>query len=71
MESIRIDILNPKAKKILQDLAALDLISIREKLDSKSAFKNLLIRLRNQSDRAPSMEEITEEMEAARKERYD
>lgn len=71
MESIRIDILNPKAKKLLQDLAALDLISIREKLDSKSAFKSLLIRLRNQSEKAPSMEEITKEMEAARKERYD
>jgi len=70
MESIRIDILNPKAKKLLQDLAALDLISIREKLDSKSALKNLLTRLRDKSDQAPSLEDIAKEVEVVRKGRY-
>ncbi|MEP2774121.1 MAG: hypothetical protein ABJH05_18335 [Fulvivirga sp.] len=69
MESVRIDILNPKAKKLLQDLAALDLISIREKIDTKSAFKSLLTRLRDISDEALSLEEIDKEVQAARKNR--
>jgi len=34
MEILRIEILNPKAKKLLQDLAALNLIRFKDKVDS-------------------------------------
>lgn len=32
METITIDIINPKANKLLKDLESLDLISIRKKI---------------------------------------
>ncbi len=70
MESIRIDILNPKAKKLLQELVDLDLISIHEKLDSKSAFKKLISKLRDKSASAPSLEEISEEVKIVRGKRH-
>ena len=70
METIRIDILNPKAKALLQDLAKLDLIRIR-KDKSDTDFADLLEKFRNNADKAPSFEEITAEVEAARKARYE
>ena len=70
METIRIDILNPKAKSLLKGLADLNLIRIkREKL--KSEFIELLDRLRINSKDAPSLDEITSEVEAVRKARYE
>jgi len=70
MEILRIEILNPKAKKLLQDLAALNLIRFKDKVDSMTAFKDLLTRLRDQADDPPSLNEITKEVEAARQMRY-
>lgn len=70
METIRIDILNPKAKALLKDLANLDLIRIRKET-SNSDFSNLLKKFRSKADKAPSLEEITIEVEAVRKARYD
>ncbi len=70
METIRIDILNPKAKSLLKGLADLNLIRIkREKI--KSEFIELLDRLRIDSEDAPSLDEITSEVEAVRKARYE
>lgn len=46
----------------------MDLISIQN--NSKNAFEDLLERLRSQSDSAPSLEEITKEVEAERTKRY-
>lgn len=69
METIRIDILNPKAKALLKDLANLDLIRIRKE-DSENAFSEVLKKFRSKSDEAPSLEEITKEVEAVRKARY-
>lgn len=70
MESLRIDIVNPKAKSLLKDLADLDLIRIKkEKI--KSEFVELLDKLRIGSDNAPSLDDITAEVEAVRKERYE
>lgn len=63
MESIRIEILNPKARKLLKNLAELKLIKISDLSDRKSEFKKLLNRLRAKSDTAPSIEEITKEVE--------
>lgn len=70
METIRIDILNPKAKALLKDLANLDLIRIRKE-DSENAFSEVLKKFRSRSDEAPSLEEITKEVEAVRKVRYE
>ena len=51
METIRIDILNPKAKALLKDLANLDLIRIRKE-SSQNEFSDLLKNFRKNSDEA-------------------
>jgi hypothetical protein len=70
MEILRIEILNPKAKKLLQDLASLDLIRFKDKDSSKDALKELLSRLRSSEDNPPSIDQITNEVEAVRQKRY-
>ncbi len=70
MESLRIEIVNPKAKKLIKSLADMDLIKIKKEKD-KSEFSELLTKLRKHSDNAPSLEEITKEVEAVRKSRYE
>jgi hypothetical protein len=40
MHTIQVDILNPKAEKLLKDLADLNLIAIKN--TSKNGFENLL-----------------------------
>jgi hypothetical protein len=70
METIRVDILNPKAKSLLKDLADLDLIRIK-KDKVQSEFKELLDNLRTNSDNALSLDEITAEVESVRKARYE
>ena len=70
MESLRIEIINPKAKRLLQNLADLELIRIT-KDQVKSEFSELLLKLRSQSESVPSLEEITKEVEAVRKVRYE
>lgn len=69
MESIRIDIINPKAKKLLKDLADLKLIRIKKEV--KSEFSSLLQKLRNKSSQSLSLDEITKEVENVRKSRYE
>lgn len=71
MDSIRIEILNPKARKLLKNLAELKLIKISDLSDRKSEFKKLLYKLRAKSDNAPSLDEIEKEVEAVRKARYE
>ena len=67
---IRIEILNPKAKKILQNLAELKLINIKESGTTKQSIKKLLSDLRKQADSAPSMDEISKEVNIVRRKRY-
>jgi hypothetical protein len=69
METIRIDILNPKAKTLLKNLADLNLIKINK--DRKSDFSALLKKLRTKSKDEISLDEITEEVEEVRKSRYE
>jgi len=70
MEALKIEILNPKVKTILKQLADLNLIAI-SKTDSPSVeLKNLLKKLRLKSKEVPSLEEITKEIEIVRSERY-
>jgi hypothetical protein len=66
METLQIQLMNPQAKVLLQDLAALKLITIRP----SSGITELLSRLRNHADTAPSLDEITQEVETARSVRY-
>lgn len=70
METIKVDILNPKAKTILKNLADLNLIRIKS-TKIKSELKDLLARLRISQDDSPSLEEITSEVELVRKSRYE
>ena len=70
MESLRIDIVNPKAKSILKNLADLNLIRIKKE-NIKSEFMELLDKMRINPEDAPSMEDITEEVEAVRDKRYE
>jgi len=65
---MRIDIVNPKAKRIIKDLADLNLINIRDK-DPLKSFENLLNRLRTKG-KAISLDEITKEVELVRSKRY-
>jgi len=69
METIRIDIINPKAKKLLKDLADLKLIRIKK--DVKSEFSSLLQKIRNKSSESLSLDEIKKEVENVRKSRYE
>lgn len=70
METIRIDILNPKAKALLKGLANLELIRIR-KDKSDEDFTDLLKKFRKKAETAPDPEEITKEIEAVRKARHE
>ncbi len=70
MESLRIDIINPKAKQLINSLAEMDLIKIRKE-KNKSEFTELLASLRKQSKDIPSFEEITKEVESVRNYRYE
>ena len=69
METLRVDILNPKAKSLLKDLADLNLIRIKKDV-VKSEFKELLEKFRVNSNTVPSLEEITNEVELVREARY-
>lgn len=68
METLRIDIVNPKAKRILKELAELNLINIRDK-DPIKSFDSLLNRLRTKG-KGVSLDEITKEVEIVRSKRY-
>jgi hypothetical protein len=69
MGNLQIDILNPKARKLLTDLAELDLIAIREQ--PGDGFLTLVNKIRAKAENAPpSLDEITEEVELVRTKRY-
>lgn len=65
----QIKILNPKAEKLLRDMADLELISISE--TTRDAFIEVVDRLRtNAASNPPNIEDITKEVELIRAERY-
>ena len=69
MTTYQIDLLNPKAGKLLQDLADLNLISIRQA--PANGFLDVVNRLRAKAaTRPPNLAEITKEVEAVRTKRY-
>lgn len=64
MTTIKIDILNPKAAKLIKDLADMQLIAIQK--PTKNSFTSVLKKLRSEAKSAPSLEEITNEVEMVR-----
>jgi hypothetical protein len=65
----QVEILNPKAEKLLKDLADMKLISIS--VSSTDPFMTVVNRLRKKAaSNPPTLEEITEEVEAVRTKRY-
>lgn len=70
MPSIQVDILNPKAGKLLKDLADLKLIAIRENVVD-DRFLSAIKKIRSKGKiNSISLEEITKEVEAVRTKRY-
>lgn len=68
MNTLRVDVLNPKAAKLLKDLADMNLIAIRDV--SKNGFSDVLRILRTKAESAPTLKEITKEVELVRSRRY-
>jgi hypothetical protein len=67
MATFNIEILNPKAKKLLLDLAELRLISIRE--NKANPFLAAIKKIRSKKA-SLTFEEITKEVEIVRTKRY-
>lgn len=70
MESLQIDILNPKAKKLLKELADLKLIKINKQPKTPD-FTSLIKKIRTSSTDELTFDEITKEVELVRTKRYD
>jgi hypothetical protein len=71
MEALTIEIVNPKAKQLIKDLADMKLINITKSSTGRIAdFKKLLAKLRSNYNSIPSLEDITNEVEIVRAERY-
>ena len=65
----QVEILKPKAEKLLKDLADLKLISISD--SSKDPFMSVVNRLRKKAaSNPPTLEDITNEVEMVRTKRY-
>ncbi len=70
METIKVEILNPKAKNILKGLANLNLIKIKRE-PKKYDFSQLLEKLRKKSETTPDLNDIAKEVESVRGKRYE
>jgi endonuclease/exonuclease/phosphatase (EEP) superfamily protein YafD len=68
MQNLNIEILNPKAALLLKNLEDLKLISIKA---SNNSFKKLLSKIRATQQEELLLSEITKEVEAVRKQRYE
>ena len=70
MVTYQVDILHPKADKLLQDLADMNLIAIKQ--TNSNGFMQIVDRLRSKAEllRPPASEDISKEVEAVRSERY-
>ncbi len=70
METIRVDILNPRAFNLIKELAELNLIKINKE-NTKSEFINLIKKIRKNSRQEISLEDITKEVKSVRTSRYE
>ncbi|MDR1738462.1 MAG: hypothetical protein LBR66_06585 [Candidatus Symbiothrix sp.] len=71
MSTISVDILNPRAFNLLEELAGLNLIAIRKESSKTDDFVYLVQQIRSKSPNPPSLDEITAEVEKQRSEMYD
>jgi len=68
MNTIQVNILNPKADIILKDMEKQNLISIKRTSDKNLRY--VLNNLRSNAKTTPSLKEITKEVELVRTKRY-
>lgn len=68
MNTMQIDILNPKAGKLLKNLEDLNLISIRKSSDD--GFLTLVKKFRAKANNPPTLADITKEVERVRTNRH-
>ena len=68
MKTIELNILNPRANVILKDMVKKNWITIQK--PSKSTLQSVLNNLRSKAKTAPSLKEITKEVELVRAKRY-
>ncbi len=68
--TIQIEILNPDARKLLDELAKLNLIRIRDLEDPKTRFSQLLKKLRDNNASDIDLDKISDEIEQVREKRY-
>jgi len=69
MKSYQVNLINPKAFKLLQELAALKLIELKE--TKQQDFLSIVTQMRKKaSSSVPSFEEITEEVKSVRASRH-
>ena len=66
MEALSVQIVEPKAKSLLLNLEALNLIRV----EARPMLSGILAKLRRNESEAPTFEEITEEVELVRRKRY-
>jgi hypothetical protein len=66
MELMSIEVVNPKAKRLIRNLEELNLIRIK----SQPTLPEMLAQLRKNENEVPSLEEITNEVEIVRQARY-
>jgi hypothetical protein len=67
--TLQVDILNPKATKLLKDLEDMKLIAIKK--TEEDGFLKMVKRLRTKAAKnPPSLEEITKAVESVRSKRY-
>ena len=67
METLTVNIVNPKAKKLLEAMEDLGLISI----DNNNGSERLHDKIRNVPGVKPTLDEITEEVELVRQQQYE
>lgn len=71
MTVIKIELIEPRVQALLEELAKLNLIKIQPIEEPQKALTAVISKLRTKEEEAPSLEEITNEVEAVRKERYE
>ena len=70
MKTFTLELLDPKAKCLLDEMVRLNLIRLEENEEKDYDFKKLISKLRRIDKLKPSAEEIQKEVIALRKKRY-
>ena len=70
MKMYQIELLEPKAQKLLEELVNLKLIKVQELPKPKKEFAILLAKIREKKAKKMTLAEITKEVEYVRKKRY-